>query len=97
MIKEQDSVLNAVTKNNIGVVSAVDANTPYSVLDEHSGIFVEYDDRVNVLITITAEASYNEGEGYAVGEHRIAVGERMALRLPDFSGEGFCIGLSVVS
>lgn len=93
-IKENDTVVDAVSKNALGTVSSVDSNTEYSVFDERTGVLVYYEDRVNVLITVTASASYNKGEGYAVGERRIAVGEKLSLRFPDFSGEGYCIGLS---
>jgi hypothetical protein len=46
------------------------------------------------LVTITVLAEYTEGEGYSVGDRRIAVGEKMSLRFPNFAAEGYCIALS---
>ena len=106
LIKENDIVYNAVTKDTIGTVTAVDYNNKYSeyVLVEnvdsedndvsYSGKFVEYDDKYNVIITITVTTDYNEGEGYSVNSTRIAVGEKLSLNFPDFVGTGYCIGLS---
>ena len=107
LIKENDIVGNAVTKDNIGTVTAVDYSNKYTeyVLVEskadseddakYSGKLVEYDDKYNVIITITVTADYDEGEGYSVNSTRIAVGEKLSLNFPDFVGTGYCIGLSV--
>ncbi|MBE6545871.1 MAG: DUF4330 family protein [Ruminococcaceae bacterium] len=99
-IKENDTVVDSVSKNTLGTVIAIDYNTKYTELqyvqketDEKEGVLVEYPDRYNVQITIAAEADYVEKEGYSVNHCRIAVGEKMALRFPDFAGEGYCIGL----
>ncbi len=102
-IKEGDLVVDAVTKNNLGTVSqGVDYHTKYSELsyktEENStvGVLVEYPNRYNLIVTITATADYMEGSGYSVNGCRIAVGEKMSLRFPDYSCEGFCIGLTPV-
>ena len=100
-IKEGDSVIDAVSKNSIGSVKTVDYNTRYTELDYNKekaeAVLVEYDDKVNVLITVSASATYNEGKGYAVNERRIAVGEKLSLRFPNFAGEGYCVGFSAAS
>ena len=100
-IKEGDSVIDAVSKNSIGSVKSVDYNTRYSELEydkeKAAGVVVEHEDKVNVLITVSAAATYNEGKGYAVNERRIAVGEKLSLRFPDFAGEGYCVGFSAAS
>ena len=98
-IKENDAVMDSVSKNSLGTVIAVDYNTHYSELkyDEanHVGKLVDYTDKYNVIVTITAQGSYISGEGYNVNAHRIAVGEKMSLRFPDYVGEGYCISFSV--
>ncbi len=97
-IKENDAVVDSVSKNSLGTVLAVDYNNYHSELtyDEESkeGKLVEYTDRYDVTVTIVASGVYNEGEGYGVNATRIAVGEKMYLRFPDFVGVGYCIGFS---
>ena len=99
-IKENDVVIDSVSKNTVGKVSAVDFNTRYTELQyvegstDNVGVLAEYPDRYNVVVTITASADYVEGEGYSVNHCRIAVGEEMALRFPDFACVGHCIGLT---
>ena len=99
-IKENDVVVDSVTKNTIGTVVAVDYNTKQTVLEyakqsdgTYTGVLSEYPDQYTVLVTITASAEYASGDGYNVNNRRIAVGEAMALRFPDFVAEGHCISL----
>lgn len=100
-VKEGDTVVDAVSKNSIGSVKSVDYNNRYTELEyddtKAAGVVVEYEDKLNVLITVSASATYNEGKGYAVNERRIAVGEKLSLRFPDFAGEGYCVGFSAAS
>lgn len=98
-IKENDNVMDSVSKNSLGTVIAVDYNTHYSELkydeENHVGKLVDYPDKYNVTVTISADGSYIAGEGYNVNAHRIAVGEKMSLRFPNFVGEGYCISFTV--
>lgn len=105
-IKENDVVVDSVSKNNMGTVVAVDSNNKYTELQyivvENTesgsstieGVLSEYPGKYNLIITIYATADYNEGEGYYMNGSRIAVGEKMYLRFPDYVGEGYCIGLT---
>jgi hypothetical protein len=100
MIKENDVVVDSVSKSTLGTVTAVDYNTKQTVLEyvkQNDGTYVgqlsEYPDQYTVLVTITVSADYVEGTGYAVNGRRIAIGEGMALRFPDFAAEGYCISL----
>lgn len=98
-IKENDMVVNSVTKNTLGTVTSVDYNTKQTVLEyvekdgAYEGVLSEYPDQYTVLVTITASAKYVPGDGYFVNDARIAVGEALALRFPDFVAEGHCISL----
>ena len=98
-ISENDAVVDAVSKFSLGRVAAVDNNSHYRVLgyneETNEGGYVTYQDRYNVLVTVTVTADYKEGTGYSVGDRRIAVGEKLSLRFPNFVGEGYCIGVSV--
>lgn len=99
-IKENDVVVDSVTKNTLGTVTAVDYNTKQTVLKyeqkqdgSYEGALSEYPDRYSVIVTITASGEHVDGDGYFVNNCRIAVGESMALRFPDFAAEGYCISL----
>lgn len=100
-IGENDTVVDSVSKQNFGSVATVDNNTKYTVLEyneaDDSALLAEHPDKYNLIVTITATATYREGRGYSIGEQRIAVGEKLSLRFPDFAYEGYCINLSVVS
>ncbi len=110
-IKEENTVIDAVSKNNLGTVKTCDANTKYieykvsedktsdedgNEITEYKLVPVEYPDRYNVIVTITAAATFEEGEGFIVNSRRIAVGEKLSLKFPDFIGEGYCIRLSEI-
>ena len=94
-IKENDNVIDVVSKASIGTVMAVSYDTNYSELkyneESGEGIMVSYPDKYNLIVTISAEALYNAGEGYSVDGCRIAVGEKLSLRFPDYSCEAYCI------
>ena len=98
-IKENDVVVNSVTKNTLGTVTSVDYNTKQTVLEYvevdgvYEGVLSEYPDQYTVLVTVTATAKYVAGDGYFVNDCRIAVGEGLSLRFPNFTAEGYCISL----
>lgn len=97
-IKENDIVIDSVSKNTIGTVVAIDHNTKYTELDyrqtadgKYEGVLLEYPDRYNISVTITADAEFLAGQGYSVNNCRVAVGEKMSLRFSDFVCEGYCV------
>ncbi|MBR2387841.1 MAG: DUF4330 family protein [Clostridia bacterium] len=98
-IKENDSVIDSVAKYNLGSVMTVDSSMPYTELkyDNEAGVghLAAFEDKYNVLVTVSVVAEYNEGEGYSVGDRRIAVGEKLSLRFPNYASEGYCVSLSV--
>ena len=97
-IKEDDLVIDSVSKNNMGKVVVV-SNEPYSEflyiesLNPDELIPKEHPDKFNLLVTISVTANYMEGSGYSVNSTRIAIGEKLALRFPDYVAEGYCIYL----
>jgi hypothetical protein len=97
-IKENNQVIDSVSKYSLGNVITVDYNQNYSELYydtvQKAGGLLTYEDKYNVIVTVTVMAQYDEGEGYSVGDRRIAVGEKLSLRFPDYVAEGYCIGLS---
>ena len=98
-VKEGDNVIDSVTKISIGTVKSV-GNTKYTeykpVDDGSSELKLEeivYDDKINLQITISVNANYIEGDGFSVNSTRIAIGEKMFVKFPNFAGEGYCIGI----
>ena len=102
-IQAEDVVINSVSKNNMGTVVAVDYSTQYSELqydknnaegkDIEYGKLSPYSDKYNVVVTISATANYVEEQGYSVNATRIAIGEKLSLRFPNYIAEGYCISL----
>ena len=96
-IQEGNHVIDSVSKNEIGTVVAIEIHEHeiLSVGENGQGIMIEAPDRYNMIVTVSSNASYQSGKGYAINGCRIAVGESMALRFPDYVCEGFCIGLTI--
>lgn len=108
-IKENDVVIDSVTKNTIGKVSKIDDEKPnYSELQlvqtpgkdddgndilSNKGALVEYPDKYNIVITVAATADYAVGKGYSVNSTDIRVGEQLSLNFPNFTCVGYCIGI----
>ena len=96
-IQAEDVVIDSVSKNNMGTVVAVDNPTKYSefqyITEKQEGTLSEYPDKYNLVVTISATARYVKESGYSVNSTRIAVGEYLSLRFPNYIAEGYCIGL----
>lgn len=97
-IKKDDVVTNSVTKNPLGTVTNIGAITNSTVLDyiedengDLQGVLSENPDKYDITVHITAVANYEEGIGYTVNGCRIAVGEELYLRFPQYVHSGFCI------
>ena len=105
-IKVGDAVIDGVSKNSLGtVIVEPEHNTKYSVLGaapkvdadgnisgDYEGVMIEYPG-YNVRVTIEATAVFNEGTGYTVNSTRIAVGERLSLKFPEYANVGYCVNV----
>ena len=105
LIVKGDAVGNAVSKNSLGTVESVDYSIKQTELgyaesdkedslNPYVGVLNEHSDRYNVLVTITAQGEYIPEDGYYINGTRIAVGEALSLRFPNFVCEGHCISLA---
>ena len=97
VLHEGDRVLDAVRKNDIGTVVAYDlspALTETYSQKENRMRMVEYPQRVTLTLTIRAPARHTE-KGYSVAGRRLAVGQKLALRLPNFVGEGTVAAIEI--
>ena len=61
---------------------------------ERSIVPVEYPNKYNLNVVVTVEADYMKGEGYSVDSTRIAVGEKLNLKFPNYKCEGYCVGIT---
>ena len=107
-IEAGDTVIDAISKNQLGKVERVDSIEKYTVLDytkneiqsedgksstvNYVGVLSEYPDKYNVTVYIKFDtAEYENGVGYTVNGRRIAIGEAIEMRFPEFSSVGYCI------
>ena len=105
-IKAGDAVTDAVSKNQLGIVDRVDSIEKYTVLNyapvttengdgttttTYNGVLSEYPEKYNVTVYISSSAEYEKDIGYTINGRRIAVGEALELRFPEFSSIGYCI------
>ena len=100
-IKENDTVIDSVSKSALGQVVAVDYNTKHTTLsytkseDDNVGVLVEHPDKYNLIITVSAKAEYRPDQGYFVNDYRISVGGLLQLRFPNYVCECYCIAISI--
>lgn len=96
-IKQDDVVLDSISKSQLGTVTAVDYSIQYTELkyseEEAVGVLSPVLGKYNVIVTVSATAEYEEGKGYSVNGTRIAVGEKISARFPDYVCEGYCISI----
>ena len=108
-INNGDIVIDAVSKNQLGVVDSVASIDKYKVLDyrlipekndngtiiptTYIGELVSYPDKYNITVYISSTAEYKEGVGYSINGRRIAIGEKLEMRFPEFSGIGYCTNI----
>lgn len=101
MIKENNAVIDSVSKNELGTVVAIDKSTKYSELsytkieDNYVGVLVEHPTKYNLIVTISASGEHESGSGYSINTRRIAVGEKLSLKFPNYTCECYCIALSI--
>ena len=102
MIKENNTVIDSVSKNELGTVVAIDQSAKYSELshtkieDNYVGVLVDHPTKYNLIVTISANGEFENEVGYSVNTRRIAVGEQLNLKFPNFTCECYCIALSIV-
>lgn len=98
MVKEGDAVIDAVSKNSLGSIAEapqVEKAFVYDyVLDEHGQmtcVISEQPNKYNITIKINASADFEENVGFTVNGRRIAVGELLDMRLPQYACSGTCV------
>lgn len=104
-IKKNDIVIDAVSKSQLGTVQSADSMEPYYVLNyeiktaedgtqSYNGVIAKDKTKYNITIYISATAEYEKDVGYTVNGRRIAVGEVLELRFPNFASTAYCVSIS---
>ncbi len=64
--------------------------------DEIVGDMSDISDKCTLLLIINVDADYKKDVGYTANGQRIAVGEKLSVKLPNFSGNGICTDISLL-
>ena len=94
-IRVGDTVIDSVTKKEIGTITAVETMPLVEyVLNTEDGIMMEkeYPGQSTLLVTISSPATFDE-RGYSIEGYRVAIGVLHYMQLPNFVGSGYCIGI----
>ncbi len=98
-IKVDDYVTDTVKLMPIGQVKEVDNDNQSEVQIEDYDIgrivTAEVPDTYDVIVTISATANVENGF-YMIGGYQINVGTLVSLRVPNFTGSGFCTSVTEV-
>lgn len=101
LLLEGDRVIDAQTGSVIGEIMLKDKReyTYYSdVAVKNGDAYVakkeSVEDRYTVILTLHADAVYEEGVGYTVDNSRIAVGREYELHFPSCAVKGVCVTLT---
>ncbi len=100
-ITQGNALYDADTKSGMGAVSAI-ATTPsklmltFSSAEGKAGELVPLPGRVDITVTITADAIYTKGVGYTINSRALRIGDSYTLRFPGYVGNGVCIKLTEV-
>lgn len=95
-----DKVIDASKLYSIGEVTDVKYTTStYTGVNNAEGILVysDYPGYVNVTITVKASADTGSGSYMIDGVYKINVGTYVSLRVPDFTGSGYCVSVEEVT
>ena len=89
-----DQVVDTVTLYSIGeVIDVTYADSLITAENKIDGSLVLSPEPgfLSVTLTIRASATTKDGGYLLGGGYSVTVGKRIAFRVPDYSGEGFCI------
>ena len=106
-VQAGDAVIDSVSKNSLGKVDSIKSVEKHSVLDyeekteknqdgvmitTYNGVLSEYPDKYDITVYIISDAAeYEKDIGYTINGRRIAVGEIIPLRFPEFSANAYCV------
>lgn len=101
-IKTNDIVIDSVTKNQLGTVHSADEVDNHFIMsytfddktNSYTGALINDTSKRDITVYISATAKYEKDVGYTVNGIRIAVGEILEVRFPQFATTAYCIHIS---
>ena len=103
-IKQGDEIYDVDSGKLLGKVTAAPTVKPHTEMavqssENGAGIAVEtpVPGRVDITLTVRAEADYRQGKGYSVNSRPIRVGATYSVRFPNFLGSARCISFDSAS
>ena len=98
-ISDSASVYGTSSAGSMGKVIADPEIKAHNVLvySDGSGALKEKPGAVDIIVTIRAQAEYQKGVGYTIGDTVVRVGDHLSLRFPNYTGVGSCINIERVS
>jgi len=89
-----DALYDADTKSHMGVVASEVKTEPAAVVtDSVKGEAALLEGKVDVVVTVSVDATYTAGVGYTVAGKTLRVGDVRTLRFPGYVGNGVCVSL----
>ena len=95
-IRRGDSIIEAVGKYNIGVITDIRYEKCTAEVFSHKenkNVLSEYEGFCDITLTVSASGSRGE-RGYSVNGYSLRLGKELCLRLPDFYGVGKCVSIT---
>lgn len=95
-VREGDAVYGSTASSFMGEVITDPEVQAHRVVSYTHGTaqMKEKPGAVDVTVTVRAEAIYQEGVGYTIGDTTVRVGDTLSLRFPGYVGVGSCINIS---
>jgi hypothetical protein len=95
-----DKVIDASKLYTIGEVTDVKyTNATYTGVNKAEGILVysDYIGYINITVTVKASADTSSGNYMVDGVYKLNVGTYVSLRVPNFTGSGYCVSIKEVT
>lgn len=95
-----DKVIDAAKLYTIGEVTDVKyATAIYTGVNKAEGalVYSDYTGYVNITITVKAQAEITSNDYMIDGVYKISVGTYVSLRVPNFTGSGYCVSAREVA
>ncbi len=95
-----DKVIDASKLYTIGEVTDVKyTNYVYTGVNREQGtlVYSDYPGHINITVTISASADISSGNYMINGVYKLSVGTYVSIRVPNFTGSGYCISIKEVA
>jgi len=95
-----DKVIDASKLYTIGEVTDVKyVGAIYTGVNRAEGtlVYSDYPGYINITVTVKANADLSSGSYMIEGVYKLSVGTYVSLRVPNFTGSGYCVSIKEVT